>query len=80
MKIQEKINTYLELLSKSKRNIVASILPSSHTDIASSIAICARTAIVSELTVNHFCHYLESTHHPDLSCISFGAWRTGGRM
>ncbi|WMQ73410.1 MAG: HTH-type transcriptional regulator HexR [Sodalis sp.] len=63
MNMLEKINTHLELLSKSERKVAEVILP--QTAIHSSIAILARTAEVSEPTVNRFYRRLGSKGYPD---------------
>ncbi|WP_406705165.1 MurR/RpiR family transcriptional regulator [Sodalis sp.] len=65
MNMLEKINTHLELLSKSERKVAEVILLSPQTAIHSSIAILARTAEVSEPTVNRFCRRLGSKGYPD---------------
>ncbi|BAE74544.1 putative HTH-type transcriptional regulator YbbH [Sodalis glossinidius str. 'morsitans'] len=65
MNMLEKINTHLELLSKSERKVAEVILLSPQTAIHSSIAILARTADVSEPTVNRFCRRLGSKGYPD---------------
>lgn len=65
MNMLEKINIHLELLSKSERKVAEVILLSPQTAIHSSIAILARTAEVSEPTVNRFCRRLGSKGYPD---------------
>ncbi|CAI0733784.1 Uncharacterized HTH-type transcriptional regulator ybbH [Serratia ficaria] len=65
MNTLEKIQSHLELLSKSERKVAEVILASPQTAIHSSIATLARMADVSEPTVNRFCRRLETKGFPD---------------
>jgi RpiR family carbohydrate utilization transcriptional regulator len=65
MNTLEKIQTHLELLSKSERKVAEVILASPQTAIHSSIATLARMADVSEPTVNRFCRRLDTKGFPD---------------
>lgn len=65
MNTLEKIQTHLELLSKSERKVAEVILASPETAIHSSIATLARMADVSEPTVNRFCRRLDTKGFPD---------------
>jgi RpiR family carbohydrate utilization transcriptional regulator len=65
MNTLEKIQSHLELLSKSERKVAEVILASPQTAIHSSIATLARMADVSEPTVNRFCRRLDTKGFPD---------------
>lgn len=65
MNTLEKIQSHLELLSKSERKVAEVILASPQTAINSSIARLAKLADVSEPTVNRFCRRLETKGFPD---------------
>ncbi|PVZ85026.1 transcriptional regulator HexR [Serratia sp. S1B] len=65
MNMLEKIQSYLELLSKSERKVAEVILSSPQTAIHSSIARLATMADVSEPTVNRFCRRLDTKGFPD---------------
>lgn len=65
MKMLDKIQTHLDLLSKSERKVAEVILASPQTAIHSSIAMLAKSADVSEPTVNRFCRRLDSKGFPD---------------
>ncbi|MFI8018208.1 MurR/RpiR family transcriptional regulator [Serratia marcescens] len=65
MNTLDKIQSHLELLSKSERKVAEVILASPHTAIHSSIATLARMADVSEPTVNRFCRRLDTKGFPD---------------
>jgi len=65
MNMLEKINSHMELLSKSERKVAEVILATPQTAIHSSIAILARMADVSEPTVNRFCRRLNTKGYPD---------------
>jgi RpiR family transcriptional regulator, carbohydrate utilization regulator len=65
MNTLEKIQTHLDILSKSERKVAEVILASPHVAIHSSIATLARMADVSEPTVNRFCRRLDTKGFPD---------------
>ncbi len=65
MNTLDKIQSRLELLSKSERKVAEVILASPQTAIHSSIATLARMADVSEPTVNRFCRRLDTKGFPD---------------
>ncbi|MBP2849700.1 MurR/RpiR family transcriptional regulator [Dickeya oryzae] len=65
MNMLEKIQSHLELLSKSERKVAEVILASPQTAIHSSIATLAGAAEVSEPTVNRFCRRLDTKGFPD---------------
>lgn len=65
MNTLEKIQSHLELLSKSERKVAEVILASPQTAIHCSIATLARMADVSEPTVNRFCRRLDTKGFPD---------------
>jgi RpiR family carbohydrate utilization transcriptional regulator len=65
MNTLEKIQSHLEILSKSERKVAEAILSSPQTAIHSSIATLAKLADVSEPTVNRFCRRLETKGFPD---------------
>ncbi|MGS4301587.1 MurR/RpiR family transcriptional regulator [Serratia marcescens] len=65
MNTLDKIQSHLELLSKSERKVAEVILASPQTAIHSSIATLARMANVSEPTVNRFCRRLDTKGFPD---------------
>ncbi|MBP2859535.1 MULTISPECIES: MurR/RpiR family transcriptional regulator [Dickeya] len=65
MNMLEKIQSHLELLSKSERKVAEVILASPQTAIHSSIATLAGVAEVSEPTVNRFCRRLDTKGFPD---------------
>ncbi len=65
MNTLDKIQSHLELLSKSERKVAEVILASPQTAIHSSIATLARMADVSEPTVNRFCRRLNTKGFPD---------------
>jgi RpiR family carbohydrate utilization transcriptional regulator len=65
MNTLEKIQTSLDILSKSERKVAEVILASPHIAIHSSIATLARMADVSEPTVNRFCRRLDTKGFPD---------------
>ncbi|AUQ25415.1 MurR/RpiR family transcriptional regulator [Dickeya zeae] len=65
MNMLEKIQSHLELLSKSERKVAEVILASPQTAIHSSIATLAGMAEVSEPTVNRFCRRLDTKGFPD---------------
>ncbi|KHN56483.1 MurR/RpiR family transcriptional regulator [Pectobacterium fontis] len=65
MNMLEKIQSHLELLSKSERKVAEVILGTPQTAIHSSIATLAKMADVSEPTVNRFCRRLETKGFPD---------------
>jgi RpiR family carbohydrate utilization transcriptional regulator len=65
MNMLEKIQSHLELLSKSERKVAEVILSTPQTAIHSSIATLAKMANVSEPTVNRFCRRLETKGFPD---------------
>lgn len=65
MNMLEKINSHMELLSKSERKVAEVILATPQTAIHASIAILARMADVSEPTVNRFCRRLDTKGYPD---------------
>jgi len=65
MNTLEKIQSHLELLSRSERKVAEVILASPQTAIHSSIATLARMADVSEPTVNRFCRRLDTKGFPD---------------
>lgn len=65
MNTLEKIQSHLELLSKSERKVAEVILASPQTAIHSSIATLAKMADVSEPTVNRFCRRLDTKGFPD---------------
>ncbi|AKL43592.1 MurR/RpiR family transcriptional regulator [Serratia marcescens] len=65
MNTLDKIQSHLELLSKSERKVAEVILASPQTAIHSSIATLARMADVSEPTVNRFCRRLDTKGFPD---------------
>ncbi|KAA9001687.1 MurR/RpiR family transcriptional regulator [Affinibrenneria salicis] len=65
MNMLEKIQSYLELLSKSERKVAEAILAAPQVAIHSSIATLAGMADVSEPTVNRFCRRLETRGFPD---------------
>ncbi|MEL0629466.1 MurR/RpiR family transcriptional regulator [Psychromonas aquatilis] len=65
MKTLELIKKNLETFSKSERKVAEAILASPETAIHSSIANLAKTAEVSEPTVNRFCRRLNTKGFPD---------------
>ena len=65
MNTLEKIQTHLDILSKSERKVAEVILASPNIAIHSSIATLARMADVSEPTVNRFCRRLDTKGFPD---------------
>jgi len=65
MNTLEKIQSHLDILSKSERKVAETILASPQTAIHSSIAALAKLANVSEPTVNRFCRRLETKGFPD---------------
>ncbi|MGP1201314.1 MurR/RpiR family transcriptional regulator [Serratia sp. CY40304] len=65
MNTLDKIQSHLELLSKSERKVAEVILASPQTAIHYSIATLARMADVSEPTVNRFCRRLDTKGFPD---------------
>ncbi len=65
MNTLDKIQSHLELLSKSERKVAEVILASPQTAIHSSIATLARMSDVSEPTVNRFCRRLDTKGFPD---------------
>ncbi|ACX87890.1 transcriptional regulator, RpiR family [Pectobacterium parmentieri WPP163] len=65
MNMLEKIQSHLDLLSKSERKVAEAILSTPQTAIHSSIATLAKMADVSEPTVNRFCRRLETKGFPD---------------
>ncbi|MEX7623774.1 MurR/RpiR family transcriptional regulator [Serratia marcescens] len=65
MNTLDKIQSHLELLSKSERKVAEVILASPQTAIHSSIATLARMADVSAPTVNRFCRRLDTKGFPD---------------
>ncbi|HGM6907828.1 MurR/RpiR family transcriptional regulator [Serratia sp. IR-2025] len=65
MNTLDKIQSHLEILSKSERKVAEVILASPQTAIHSSIATLARMADVSEPTVNRFCRRLDTKGFPD---------------
>lgn len=65
MNTLEKIQSHLELLSKSEKKVAEVILASPQIAIHSSIATLARMANVSEPTVNRFCRRLDTKGFPD---------------
>ncbi len=65
MNTLDKIQSHMELLSKSERKVAEVILASPQTAIHSSIATLARMADVSEPTVNRFCRRLDTKGFPD---------------
>ncbi|MBP2843923.1 MurR/RpiR family transcriptional regulator [Dickeya oryzae] len=65
MNMLEKIQSHLELLSKSERKVAEVILASPQAAIHSSIATLAGMAEVSEPTVNRFCRRLDTKGFPD---------------
>ncbi|AYZ33324.1 MurR/RpiR family transcriptional regulator [Serratia sp. FDAARGOS_506] len=65
MNTLDKIQSHLELLSKSERKVAEVILAAPQTAIHSSIATLARMADVSEPTVNRFCRRLDTKGFPD---------------
>ena len=65
MNTLEKIQSHLELLSKSERKVAEVILASPQTAMHSSIATLAKMADVSEPTVNRFCRRLDTKGFPD---------------
>ncbi|ACS85924.1 MurR/RpiR family transcriptional regulator [Musicola paradisiaca] len=65
MNMLEKIQSHLELLSKSERKVAEVILASPQTAIHASIAALAGLAEVSEPTVNRFCRRLDTKGFPD---------------
>ncbi|WP_192456690.1 MurR/RpiR family transcriptional regulator [Musicola keenii] len=65
MNMLEKIQSHLELLSKSERKVAEVILASPQTAIHASIAALADLAEVSEPTVNRFCRRLDTKGFPD---------------
>ncbi|HEI8864765.1 MULTISPECIES: MurR/RpiR family transcriptional regulator [Serratia] len=65
MNTLEKIQSHLDILSKSERKVAEVILASPQTAIHSSIATLARMADVSEPTVNRFCRRLDTKGFPD---------------
>lgn len=76
MNTLDKIQSHLELLSKSERKVAEVILASPQTAIHSSIATLARMADVSEPTVNRFAVALIPKAFPTSNCISPKAWLT----
>ncbi|RWR03835.1 transcriptional regulator [[Pantoea] beijingensis] len=69
MNMLEKMQSHLEHLSKSERKVAEAILNSPQTAIHCSIALLARTADVSEPTVNRFCHRLGTKGFPDFKLV-----------
>ena len=65
MNTLEKIQSHLDILSKSERKVAETILASPQTAIHCSIATLARMADVSEPTVNRFCRRLDTKGFPD---------------
>ncbi|MEH0834200.1 MurR/RpiR family transcriptional regulator [Pectobacterium cacticida] len=65
MNMLDKIQSHLELLSKSERKVAEVILSAPQAAIHSSIATLAQMADVSEPTVNRFCRRLETKGFPD---------------
>jgi len=65
MNTLEKIQSHLDILSKSERKVAEVILASPQTAIHCSIATLARMADVSEPTVNRFCRRLDTKGFPD---------------
>lgn len=65
MNMLDKIQSQLEHLSKSERKVAEVILTAPQDAIHSSIATLARSADVSEPTVNRFCRRLETKGFPD---------------
>jgi len=65
MNTLEKIQSHLDILSKSERKVAEAILASPQTAIHCSIATLARMADVSEPTVNRFCRRLDTKGFPD---------------
>ena len=65
MNTLELIKKNLDTFSKSERKVAEAILVSPETAIHSSIANLAKTAEVSEPTVNRFCRRLDTKGFPD---------------
>ncbi|OON40536.1 transcriptional regulator HexR [Izhakiella australiensis] len=65
MNIQDKIQSQLELLSKSERKVAETILAAPAEAMHCSIANLAKAAGVSEPTVNRFCHRMGTKGFPD---------------
>ena len=65
MNTLELIKKNLDTFSKSERKVAEAILASPETAIHSSIANLAKTAEVSEPTVNRFCRRLDTKGFPD---------------
>ncbi|MGV8925676.1 MAG: MurR/RpiR family transcriptional regulator [Ewingella sp.] len=65
MNTLEKIQSHLDILSKSERKVAEAILASPQTAIHCSIATLAHMAGVSEPTVNRFCRRLDTKGFPD---------------
>lgn len=65
MNTLEKIQSHLELLSKSEKKVAEVILASPQIAMHSSIATLAKMADVSEPTVNRFCRRLDTKGFPD---------------
>lgn len=65
MNTLELIKKNLDTFSKSERKVAEAILASPQTAIHSSIATLAKTAQVSEPTVNRFCRRLDTKGFPD---------------
>ena len=65
MNTLELIKNNLDTFSKSERKVAEAILAAPQTAIHSSIATLAKTAQVSEPTVNRFCRRLDTKGFPD---------------
>lgn len=65
MNILERVQSNLDILSKSEKKVAEAVLTAPQTVIHSSIALMAKTADVSEPTVNRFCRRMATKGFPD---------------
>ena len=65
MNILERVQSSLDILSKSEKKVAEVVLTTPQTVIHSSIALMAKTADVSEPTVNRFCRRMATKGFPD---------------
>ena len=65
MNILERVQSNLDILSKSEKKVAEAVLTAPQTVIHSSIALMAKTADVSEPTVNRSCRRMATKGFPD---------------
>ncbi|QAV24783.1 MurR/RpiR family transcriptional regulator [Proteus hauseri] len=69
MNILERVQSNLDILSKSEKKVAEVVLTTPQTVIHSSIALMAKTADVSEPTVNRFCRRMATKGFPDFKLL-----------